>query len=28
LLGLLTVLGGLGFYYITVYLDKKKNESN
>jgi APA family basic amino acid/polyamine antiporter len=27
LLGLLTVLGGLGFYYITVYLDKQKNET-
>jgi APA family basic amino acid/polyamine antiporter len=28
LLGLLTVLGGLVFYYITVYLDKRKNEIN
>jgi len=27
LLGLLTVLCGLGFYYITVYLDKQKNET-
>jgi APA family basic amino acid/polyamine antiporter len=26
LLGLLTVMGGLGFYYITVYFDKQKNE--
>jgi basic amino acid/polyamine antiporter, APA family len=27
LLGLLTVLGGLIFYYITVYLDRQKNET-